>query len=65
MSIEDEIVDRVDRGMLWPLLPLVPGVAPIRAMFIGEALKQVFDSPPGDHEWDARHKSGGKWSYQR
>lgn len=54
MSIQDEIVDRVARGMLWPLLPLVPGVSPIRALFVGEALQKVLDSPEGDDEWERR-----------
>jgi hypothetical protein len=54
MSIEDEIADRVQREMLFPLLPLAPGEAAIRALFIGRRLWEVLESPEGDAEWEER-----------
>jgi hypothetical protein len=50
MSIEDEILDRVERGMLHPLLPSAVGDAPIRAMFVAEKLWAFLHS----HDVDQR-----------
>ena len=54
MSIEDEIVDKVDRGMLYPLIPKAPGAQIRRALFVEEALWKELNSPEGDDEWDER-----------
>ena len=54
MSIEDEIVDGVQRGMLWPMLPRARRVTIRRAMFVGEALQEMLESPEGDEEWEER-----------
>lgn len=54
MSIEDEIKDRVKRGMLFPLKPVAPGAAQHRAMFLDERLWAVLNSPEGDEEWEKR-----------
>ena len=54
MSIEEEILDRVDRGMLFSLLPKAAGDAPIRAMFVGERLWGVLESAEGDADWERR-----------
>jgi hypothetical protein len=54
MSIEDEILDRVRRGMLWPLQPKAAGATIRRAMFIGERLWTELNSPEGDEEWEDR-----------
>src|SRR5215469_8807587 len=54
MSIEDLILDRVDRGMLYPIKPRAPGFNPQRAMFVGEGLWAVLTSTEGDEAWDKR-----------
>lgn len=54
MSIRDEIRDRVDRGMLFPLLPLAKGDALLRVLLVSEGLQAVLDSPEGDAEWEQR-----------
>lgn len=54
MSIEDEIVDRCDRGMLFPLLPKAAGATTRRAMFIEEGLWAELNSSEGDPVWDER-----------
>lgn len=54
MSIEDEIKDRCQRGMLYPLLPLAPGATVRRAMFLSEQLWKELNSPEGDSEWEER-----------
>lgn len=54
MSIDELILDRVRRGMLWPLRIRAPGVTANRAMFLGEALHDVLQSPEGDEEWEQR-----------
>jgi len=58
MSIEDEmqdlILDRVARNMLFPLIPLAAGEAPIRALFVEEDLWALLDSPEGDEDWEKR-----------
>lgn len=54
MSIEDEILDRVRRGMLWPLEPKAAGATIRRALFVGERLWAELNSPEGDEEWEDR-----------
>lgn len=54
MSIEDEILDRVGRKMLFPLLPKAAGAPVRRAMFVAEDLWRVLNSPEGDAEWEER-----------
>jgi hypothetical protein len=54
MSIEDEILDRVGRQMLFPLVPKAAGAIIRRAMFVEERLWQALTSPEGDLEWDDR-----------
>jgi len=54
MSIDDEIKDKCRRGMLYPLVPLVPGATIRRAMFVSERLWSELNSPEGDIEWEER-----------
>lgn len=54
MSIDDDVLDRCNRGMLYPLVPLAPGVTIRRAMLICEALHAELNSPEGDDEWEER-----------
>jgi len=54
MSIEDEILDRVRRGMLFPLVPKAAGAPVRRAMFVAERLWNMLNSPEGDAEWEER-----------
>ena len=54
MSIDDEIVDRYGRGMLFPLIPIAPGAVVRRAMLIGEDLQSELNSPEGDDAWEER-----------
>jgi hypothetical protein len=54
MSIDDEIIDRCNRGMLFPLLPEAQGATVRRAMLIGEELYGLLNSPQGDEEWEER-----------
>jgi len=54
MSIEDEILDRHSRGMLFPLLPKAKGAPILRAMFVGEGLWKDLNSSEGDPVWDER-----------
>jgi len=54
MSIRELIRDRVQRGMLFPLLPKARGAAPRRAMFVDEWLWGVLTSPEGDTAWEER-----------
>jgi len=54
MSIEDEILDRMGRGMLFPLIPKAAGAIVRRAMFIEERLWGELTSPEGDAGWDDR-----------
>jgi hypothetical protein len=54
MSIEDEIVDRVKRGMLYPLMPSTPGDAAIRAMLIAEKLWAFLHKPTTDPSHEKR-----------
>lgn len=54
MSIQDEIMDRTNRGMLYPLLPRARGATIRRAMLVSEELWTDLNSPEGDPEWDER-----------
>jgi hypothetical protein len=54
MSIDAVIVDKVARGMLFPLVPKAAGATIRRAMFVGEALWGALNSPEGDDEWEER-----------
>jgi hypothetical protein len=54
MSIEDEILDRVSRGMLYPLRPQAAGATIRRALFVEEKLWNELNSPEGDAEWEER-----------
>lgn len=54
MSIEDEIIDRAQRRMLFPLIPKAPGATIRRAMFVAEALWNELNSPVGDAAWEDR-----------
>jgi hypothetical protein len=54
MSIDDEIKDRCQRRMLYPLLPISPGATIRRAMFVAEPLWDELNSPEGDLEWEER-----------
>ena len=54
MSIHDEILDRLERGMLFPVLPKARGATIRRAMFVNEALHAVLTSPEGDEDWERR-----------
>lgn len=54
MSIADEIVDRVDREMLFAIIPKARGATIRRAMFVGEELWNEINSPEGDEEWEER-----------
>lgn len=40
--------------MLFPVLPQAPGEVAHRAMFVGEGLWDVLDSPEGDEDWEQR-----------
>ena len=54
MSIEDEILDKHKRGMLFPILPKAAGAPIRRAMFVAEGLWNELNSTEGDPEWDER-----------
>jgi hypothetical protein len=54
MSIDDAILDRWERGMLFPILPKARGATIRRALFVNEALHQVLTSPEGDRNWEQR-----------
>jgi hypothetical protein len=54
MSIENEIADRVQRKMLFPLLPRAPGSPVRRALFVAEDLWSILTSDIGDPEWERR-----------
>ena len=54
MSIEDEILDRTRRKMLFPLRPKAAGATIRRAMFISERLWNDLNSAEGDAEWEDR-----------
>lgn len=54
MSIHDEIVDRVRRQMIYPVLPRAKGGTIRRALFVSEALHAFLTSPKGDLDWERR-----------
>lgn len=54
MSIHDEILDRVERGMLFPVLPRARGNTIRRALFVNERLNEVLASPIKDADWERR-----------
>ena len=54
MSIHDEILDRVYRRMLFPVLPRARGVTIRRALFVSEGLNAVLSSPEGEVKWERR-----------
>jgi hypothetical protein len=54
MSIAAEILDRVQRKMLFPVLPRARGTVVRRALFASEELNRVLTSPVGDQEWEKR-----------
>ena len=54
MSIQDEILDRWNRGMLFPVLPKARGTTIRRALFVNEGLHAVLNSPEGDQDWERR-----------
>jgi hypothetical protein len=54
MSIADEIIDRVERKMLFPILPTARGITIRRALFVSEELNAVLTSPEGSQEWEQR-----------
>lgn len=54
MSIQDEILDRVGRHMLYPLAPQAAGATIRRALFVAEKLWSELNSPVGDDAWEER-----------
>lgn len=54
MSIQDEILDRWGRGMLFPVMPQARGEPVRRALFVNEALNSALTSPVGDETWEKR-----------
>lgn len=54
MSIQDEILDRVRRGMLFPLLPRARGATIRRALFVSQRLHAVLTSSEGEEAWERR-----------
>jgi len=54
MSIHHEILDRVGRGMLFPVLPRARGATIRRVLFVSEGLHAVLSSPKGDEAWERR-----------
>ena len=54
MSIGDSIVELVQAGMLYPLIPKAAGTSPKRAMLIAEALWNFLHEPGPDPDWDDR-----------
>ena len=54
MSITDEIIDRVDRKMLFPITPAARGATIRRALFVSEELNNVLNSSEGNPEWEKR-----------
>lgn len=53
MSIEDEITDRTQRGMLYPLLPKAASAPVRRALFVDEWLWRELQSR-GEDDWSIR-----------
>lgn len=54
MSIDDLIVDRVGRRMLFLLIPRAPGETMRRALLVDERLWKMLQSPEGDQDWERR-----------
>lgn len=54
MSIDELILDKIRRGMLFPVLPRAPGAAIDRALLVSEHLWSVLNSVEGDDEWEER-----------
>ncbi len=54
MSIADEILDRADRKMLFPIIPRALGATIRRALFVSEELNGILTSPEGSLEWEQR-----------
>jgi hypothetical protein len=54
MSISDEIMDRVSRKMLFPIIPAARGTTIRRALFVSEELNAILTSPEGSQEWEQR-----------
>jgi len=54
MSIDAEIMDCIQREMLYVLRPSAPGTASRRAMLLTQGLWDVLNSPEGDDEWEQR-----------
>ena len=54
MSIHHEILDRVGRGMLFPVLPRARGATIRRVLFVSEGLHAVLTSAKGDEAWERR-----------
>jgi hypothetical protein len=54
MSIHDEILDRVGRKMLFPVLPQARGSTIRRALFVSERLHDALESPQGNQDWERR-----------
>jgi hypothetical protein len=54
MSIHDEILDRYQRKMLFPILPRARGSTIRRALFVSESLHAILTSPEGDPDWELR-----------
>jgi hypothetical protein len=55
MSIPAELIeDRVNKNMLFPLLPKADGVTIYRALLVAEQLHQELESPVGDDAWEKR-----------
>lgn len=47
-------MDRVRRGMLFPVRPIAPRSTLRRALFVTEELQSVLVSPEGDEAWERR-----------
>jgi hypothetical protein len=54
MSIDDEIIDRMNRGMLFLLVPQAAGAPIRRVLFVEEWLWKELRPTEGDTEWDMR-----------
>ena len=54
MSISALILDRVNRGMLFPVLPRAKGATIRRAMLVTEEIHALLESPTGDLDWEQR-----------
>ena len=54
MSISALILDRVNRKMLFPILPRAKGASIRRVMFVTEEIQALLTSPRGDLAWEQR-----------